>query len=208
MKRLACLLFLGAALGATGLWPALAKVTGASETVAVVSPPLSAVRPSGGCTPVNPCAVATPALSDVTLPAPESPPQPQDASGAVAGATPAAAPAPAQATAPGANAAQANCPPLQGRGRGDFAGRGGAPGGQGRGDFAGRAGQGRGGFAGRFGQGRDGGGAGRGNGPGGRGQQFAQNFRGGRGREGCPPTQREGRGQGQGGDQPAPGTTR
>ena len=165
MKRLACLLFLGTALAL----PALAKVAGVPDTVAVVAPPASTVRSApAGCTPISPCAVVTPALSDAALPAPQAPPQP-DLSADVPITAPAAGGVAPTTPAPRAAAAgsPANCPPVGGRG--EFAGRG--RGGEG----------GRGDFAGRFGQGR--GEAGRG------GQQFAQGGapRGGRGPDGCPP---------------------
>jgi hypothetical protein len=52
--------------------PVLGAVTGVPPTVAVVSPPLSKVTTGGGCTPINPCAVATPALDNAPLPKPET----------------------------------------------------------------------------------------------------------------------------------------
>ena len=192
MKRLSSLpvlglLFLGAALAAG---PVLAAVNGVPDTVAVASPALSAATTSkGGCTPTNPCAMVTPALSNAPMATPEAPPQPDlPASKPVAAADAPAAPA---------NSAGANpCPPAGARGafaRGGFGSRGGfgGPGGagaMGRGEgfrrFAqtndrnGGAENGR-GFGGGFGgAGRDGAGrgTGRGFGPG-----FAQRFGQGRG---------------------------
>jgi hypothetical protein len=114
VKRLVCLLSLGFALAAA---PVLGAVKGVPPTVAVVSPPLSnsSIGP-GGCTPLNPCAVAAPALGNAILPAPETPPQPDLSAAATQD------PAPAQRTA--------DCPPA--RGRGAFAGR--AANGRGDGD--------------------------------------------------------------------------
>lgn len=116
MKRLACLLFLGAALTAP---PVLGAVNGVPPTVAVVSPPLSSVSSSGGCTPINPCAVATPALGNAPLPAPEMPAQPD----LPAASAPAASAGAAMPAAQAPRLANGNCPPAGGRAR--FAGRGG-----------------------------------------------------------------------------------
>lgn len=114
MKRLACLLSLGAALVAA---PVLGAVTGAAPTVAVVSPPLSKVTTSGGCTPINPCAVVTPALDNAPLPAPENSAQPD---------LPADTPSVAGAAAPAPpRTANATCPPARGGQRRSFAGRSG-----------------------------------------------------------------------------------
>lgn len=114
MKRLACLLSLGLALAAP---PVLGAVKGVPQTVATVSPSLSTADASrSGCTPINPCAVAAPALGNATLPAPEMPPQP-----ALSAATD-TMPDPASA-APPQRTANADCPPA--RGRGAFAGRAG-----------------------------------------------------------------------------------
>lgn len=114
MKRLVCLLSLGFALAAA---PVLGAVKDVPPTVAVVSPPLSnsSIGP-GGCTPLNPCAVAAPALGNAILPAPETPPQPDLSAAATQD------PAPARPTA--------DCPPV--RGRGAFAGRAGSGRGEGR----------------------------------------------------------------------------
>ncbi len=118
----------------------------APNIVAVVPPPLSSVPSSSvGCTPINPCAVFTPALGDVTMPAPDVVPQPDLPATAAA---PAARPPSGPATAAGP---AVQCPPMPGA-RGAFAGRGAGRGGEGRGAFAGR-GEGRGAFSGR-GEGR------------------------------------------------------
>ena len=219
MKCLTCLLFLGAALAAG---PVLAKVTGAPDTVAVVSPPLStSAAARGGCTPINPCAVTSPDLGNVSLPAASMPPQPDLP--ATNDAPPAAAPAAAAPAAPGrVQAANPNCPPAGARGPGgQFAGRGGPSAGQagaegfrrfaqagsrnggaegGRGFGAGGAGRGQANAGGAGGAGR-GGQASRG------GQQFAMNGQGrgagfARGGDGCPRSAgasgqgRQGRGRG------------
>jgi hypothetical protein len=150
--------------------PVLAQVRGAPNAVATVSPPLGAVSSnSNGCSPANPCAIATPALGGAVMPVAEPAPQ-SSPSAAAPSAAAATAPAPAGRGAqadcptPGAGRGFGRGPGQQGQGRGDFAGRGG----EGRGAFAGR-GEGRGAFAGR-GEGR-GQGAGRagftGRGPGG-----------------------------------------
>jgi translation initiation factor IF-2 len=204
VSRLSCLpfgglLLLGAALAAG---PVLAKVTGVPETVAVVTPALSSVTTSrAGCTPLNPCAIVTPALGNAPLPTPETPAQPDlPATTDAPAANAPAAPSPARTAA-----ASPNCPPAGARGafaRGQFAGRAGQPG-QGRGE-------GSRGFGGRNG------GAGRGAGTGGAmaaggrgGQQFSQNpgrgqgFGSGnfaRGGDPCPPLPA---GRGRGGDAPS-----
>lgn len=160
------LLLLGVALTAA---PVLAKITGAPDTVAAVSPAISTVTTAKtGCTPINPCAIVTPALGSATLPTPDMPAQPSRA--ASTGATVPTAPNPPAGAAP-AQAANPNCPPAGARG--GFAG-----GQRGAGQFAGR---GQAGGAGRGQQlaqnGRGGGGQGRGEG---RGQGFV------RGADGCP----------------------
>ena len=131
MRRSACL---AAALAVLVALPALAQ--GITGTVAAVSPPLSSVQTnSSGCTPLNPCAVATPNLGGATLPAPQAPPQPNFPGSSEA-------PALADTATPGRPAAaQADCPAP--------GARGGFGRGQGRGFSAGRGGEGRGAFAGR-----------------------------------------------------------
>jgi len=139
VRRSACLAVVCVLLAAM---PVLAQVRGAPGIVAVVPPPLSSVPTnSNGCTPSNPCAVATP-LGGLAMSAPEAAPQ-SNPSGTTE--TPAAPPAAGRAAT-----AQANCPAPgarggrgptgRGEGRGAFAGRG---------YFAGRGGEGRGAFAGR-----------------------------------------------------------
>lgn len=100
--------------------PALAQVKGAPGIVAVAPPPLSSVPgPStSGCTPVNPCAVVTPALDSVSLPAPVTAPQPDLPTRAPAQAAPRPAPA-------ARSSSQIPCPPFAGlrAGRGPGAGR-------------------------------------------------------------------------------------
>src|SRR5690606_34164190 len=100
--------------------PVLAQVKGAPGIVAVAPPPLSAVPSSNsGCTPVNPCAVATPALDRVALPAPAPVPQPD---------RPAAAPAGVAGSGSAAQAASpVRCPPRAGARGGRGAGRGAPP---------------------------------------------------------------------------------
>jgi hypothetical protein len=164
VKRLVCLLSLGIALVSA---PVLGAVSGVPPTVAAVSPPLSSVSNGGGCTPVNPCAVVTPALGNAPLPAPEMPAQPD-----LSAATQTSATAPA-AQAP--RAASSDCPPAGGQRRAQFAGRGGnGPGAGGRGGAEGFR---------RFAQA----GARNGNGEGGRGAGNGQG-RGqpARGADGCP----------------------
>src|SRR4051812_28019778 len=88
--------------------PAFAQVRGAPDTVAVVSPPVSSVSVNqNGCTPVNPCAVVTPALGSAPLPQPETPPQPN---------LPGTSSAPAATMPARAAAAPADCPPVGARG--------------------------------------------------------------------------------------------
>jgi hypothetical protein len=111
-------LFLGAALTAP---PVLGAVNGVPPTVAVVSPPLSSVSSSGGCTPINPCAVATPALGNAPLPAPEMPAQPD----LPAAAAPAASAGAATPATQAPRIANSDCPPAGGQRRAQFAGRGG-----------------------------------------------------------------------------------
>lgn len=176
------LLFLGATLAAG---PVLAKITGAPDTVAVVSPSLSTSNATTtGCTPANPCAVVTPALGSVTMSTPEMPAQPDLPADTAAG-KPAAPAAPAGAAQ---TAAKPNCPPA----------------GDGFRRFA-RAGNRNGGA--------EGGGRGFGGGVGGtgRGQQMAQNGGAGAGRgrgfardaNGCPRPAGAGQGRNPAAAQPA-----
>jgi hypothetical protein len=183
-QPLLSLLLLGATLAAG---PVLAKITGAPDTVAVVSSPLGTSNTTkNGCTPVNPCAVVTPALGSVTMSTPEMPAQPDlPASPAAAADAPAAPATPAGAAQAAANP---NCPPAGARGQ--FVGRNGQ-GTRGAGQGGGQAGRGE-GFR-RFAQagsrngGAEGGGRGFGGGFGGagRGQGGARNGAA-RGSNGCP----------------------
>jgi hypothetical protein len=148
VKRLVCLLSLGFALAAA---PVLGAVKGVPPTVATVSPPLSNANTGhGGCTPINPCAVATPALGNATLPVPEMPVQP-NLSAVDDPAAPSAVPA--------QRSANADCPPA--RGRGALAGRAGNGRGEGGRRLA-QAGAGRNGGVGRGAAGRGRGGVARG----------------------------------------------
>jgi hypothetical protein len=170
------LLLLGATLAAG---PVLAKITGVPDLTAAVSPAISSFNATkSGCTPINPCAMVTPALGSVTMPVPEMAAQPDLPTSTAAAAAPAGA-APARAANP-------NCPPAGAR-RGFARSQNG---GAGRGQQFAKNGRGGGGQG--RGQGRDEG----------RGQGFARDG-GARGGDGCPRPAGAGQGRTTANTQPA-----